>query len=225
MATHTVAPSSSFHPHLYTNITFNHAPSRLDCIFDIIYIIPREAFVDINQLNDLRITKHVVVLNETDLEAPVKEAARGGNVVAIRYEADDYLMLLGQQVSIDLPLHMRYQKPDSLWSHQTVTIPTPKVGWTCLIDPPQKSSSIPPLPSIDFHLERDSRTTFDEIESTAIGNMTVSVPVGRTDDIYTVQTGTFITVIVGSLWIAYTIYRAVVKRKRTEAKGKRRKSE
>lgn len=224
MATHSVAPSSSFHPHLYTNITFNHAPSRLDCIFDIIYIIPREAFVDINQLNDLKITKHIVVLNETDLEAPV-EKVRGGNVVAIRYEADDYLMLLGQHVSIDLPLHMRYHKADSLWTHQTVTIPTPKVGWTCLIDPPQKPSSIPPLPSIDFHLERDSRTTFDEIESTAVGNMTVSVPVGRTDDTYTVQTGTFITVIVGSLWIAYTIYRAVVKRKRTEAKGKRRKSE
>jgi hypothetical protein len=224
MATHTVAPASSFHPHIYTNVTFNQAPSRLDCIFDIIYIIPREAFVDINQLHDLRISKHVVVLNETDLEAPV-EAVRGGNVVAIRYEAEDYLMLLGQEMNIDLPLHMRYQKPDSLWTHQTVTIPEPKVGWTCLIEPPLKSTSIPPLPTIDFHLERDSRTTFDEIESTTIGNMTVRVPVGCTADTYTVQTGTFITVVVGALWIAWTLYRAVVKRKRTEAKGKRRKSE
>jgi hypothetical protein len=225
MATHTVAPASTFHPHIYTNVTFNQGPSRLDCMFDIIYIIPREMFVDINQLLDLRISKHVVVPNEVDLELPA-EAVRGGdNVVAVRYEAEDYLMLLGQQMTIDLPLHMRYQKPDSMWTHQTVTVPVPKVGWTCLLEPPQKHTSLPPLPSFEFQQDRDSRTSFDEIESIPIGNMTVRIPIGRTDDTYAVQIGTFVTVTVGAVWIAWSMYRAVVKRKRTEAKGKRRKSE
>ncbi|KAG2173224.1 hypothetical protein INT43_004598 [Umbelopsis isabellina] len=224
MATHTIAPAAGFHPHIYTNITFKHPPSRLDCIFDIIYIIPREAFVDANQLTDLKLSKHLVVLNESDLEAPA-ERVRGGNLVAVRYEAEDYLMSLGKEVTIDLPLHMRYQQPDSLWTHQTVAIPVPKVGWTCSIEPYQKPNSIPPLPSIDFHLERDSRTTFDEIESSVVGNMTVSIPVGRTTDTNTVKIGTHVIVLFGALWIAWAIYSAVVKRKRTELKGKRRKSE
>ncbi|CAO3663427.1 unnamed protein product [Rhizopus microsporus] len=119
---------------------------------------------------------------------------------------------------LELPL----EKPASHQQYQTVTIKVPYAGWTC------GASSLPPIdhelliPYNRHHL--NSRfipiSNIDPNEQ-----LELSVPVGSTQDRQLVTLGTFCIVILCSAWIVRSILVSVKRRKRTEAKGKRRKSD
>ncbi|ORE02300.1 hypothetical protein BCV72DRAFT_234901 [Rhizopus microsporus var. microsporus] len=208
--------ASSLHPKIDTCIELDDIHD--DCFLDIVYELPASVFVDPYQLRDMesRIGK-AEVFGEHDLELPLEKVKEPrGSIVLLRQTN------LTSPIRIQLPIHTRYQKPASHQQYRTVTIKVPYAGWTC------GASSWPP---IDHELLIPYNRYHTNSRFIPISNidpkeqLELSVPVGSIQDRQLVTLGTFCIVILCSAWIARSMLVSVKRRKRTEAKGKRRKSD
>ncbi|KAL0082162.1 PIG-X [Phycomyces blakesleeanus] len=206
----TPTAASSLHPHLHTSLTIEQP--QTNCYFDLLYELPPSVFVDPNQLTSLY--RQVAVYGETDLEAPLEHVQeKRGSVVHLRFSS--------LPSEVDLPLHLRYQSPSIYSSYRPITIPRPLAGWTCTNSP-----GFPPLLTNTLTLlpHNTSYATFDPIPQEN-SKLTLQVPVGRVGDMSIVEIGTLGCVTLGTLWIMVALWASIIKRRRYEAKGKRRKSE
>ncbi|KAI8142521.1 PIG-X [Fennellomyces sp. T-0311] len=210
--------ADSLHPHIITAFQASNVVAP-GCWFDAIYELPASVFVDPNQL-----PRHVHVFGETDLEAPLEHVKepRGSTVVIRRFPTMTY----GQ---VDLPLHLRYQRPSSSSSYRSIRIPKPRVGWTCLNekDTVYMSNPMPPLHDTLIPPQRmdPALFTFEETQGPRQDYLELKVPVGHTQDAEIVQLGTTVAVVFSSFWIVWAIWKSLAKRRRYDAKGKRRRSE
>ncbi|KAI9019552.1 PIG-X [Phycomyces nitens] len=207
----TLRAANSLHPHLHTSLAIEQPQPH--CYLDLIYDLPPSVFVDPNQLTGLY--RQVSVYGETDLEAPLEHVQeKRGSVVHLRFSAP-------LPSEVDLPLHLRYQRPSLHSSYRPITFPRPLAGWTC-----SKSPGFPPSLTDTLTLlpHNTSYATFDIIpQDNSI--LTLQVPVGRIGDMSIVEVGTLGCVVLGTLWIMGALWQSIIKRRRYEAKGKRRKSE
>ncbi|KAI9316705.1 PIG-X [Dichotomocladium elegans] len=239
--------SESLHPHIVSHLSPS-SPPRGDCSLDIIYELPASVFVDPNQLNDLLAAHQHWVFGETDLEAPLEHVQEPrGSVVIVR-------QLSGFDVALDLPIHLRYQRPSYTDTHRPIEIAMPRVGWTCPVSDengaeaaaarsavaetakthpfsPLVDKSLPPLediPLIPLNRIDPMLYTFVPLGSSAMKSADVlhlKVPVGDMREAGVVQLGTGLCVLICSLWILWAVWKSIQKARRSEAKGKRRKSE
>ncbi|ORY91432.1 PIG-X protein [Syncephalastrum racemosum] len=201
----------SFHPHVITTIHTHLQPplnqSRSRCRLEMFYALPPSVFVDPNQI------PNAWVFGETDLEAPLEHVK----------EKRGSLVILEANHVVDLPLHLRYQQPDSLETHRHITIEAPQVGWTCRTSPtPAWLLQNPLIPARYLADPRD--TTFIPM-SRSSGPLRITVPVGRSQDNTIVQVGTVLCVLLSSAWIGWAILKSLTRIRRYDAKGKRRRSE
>lgn len=201
--------ANSLHPKIKTTI---HIHEKTNCSLDLVYILPASVFVDPYQLKDLtQLIGQSTVFGEHDLELPLEKVKESrGSIVFLRQAQISPLM------QVTLPLHLRYQQPSKDNHQQSITIQAPWAGWTC-------DSS--PWPSIDHELIPSQPSSIFKRIPNDPKPLVLSVPVGKIQDTSLVTFGTFISVVLCTLWIIYAVYLSVQKRRRLEAKGKRRKSE
>ncbi|KAI8341595.1 PIG-X [Choanephora cucurbitarum] len=212
-----ILQASSLHPKIETTIETENNRNT-SCRLDVIYVLPPSIFVDPYQLKNLPSLGKVTVFGEHDLELPLEKIKEmRGSIVFLRQPVDAAFPL-----SLELPFHLRYQQPSHEKTSQPIIIQPPFAGWTCHSE---HESPWPPLedrytlvPSLPF------RATFTQL-SHEDSPLTISVPVGKMKDAFLVTTGTFCAVALCTLWIARSIFISIEKRKKTDAKGKRRKSE
>ncbi|KAF9297820.1 protease B nonderepressible form [Mortierella antarctica] len=137
--------------------------------------------------------------------------------------------------TVDIPMHMRYQPPvakEDPATHAQVAVPWPIVAWTCPRPVPDESAAkklfqISPLPlSLLFRKsssEPDQETVDfrfllpDPIPKT-YPEASVSVPVGRLEDLEVVRTTTFVLAAVGTLSVAWALVKAVTGRRTSKGK-------
>ncbi|KAI8329388.1 hypothetical protein BC941DRAFT_443033 [Chlamydoabsidia padenii] len=120
--------------------------------------------------------------------------------------------------SVDLPVHLRYQVADPQLTHRSISVPSPKVGWSC------QSQHPPSLLSALHHHSKTPHLTWIPLSS-APHTLLLTVPVGNTKDAAIVQWGTLVMIVLGTAWILHAIGYAIRKHRRHLVKGKRRKSE
>lgn len=210
---------SSLHPKISTSIdlkdTINNTES---CQLDIVYVLPPSVFVDPYQLNDLEESLgKAIVFGEHDLELPLEKIKETrGSIVFLRQTQ------IQPKWQIELPLHLRYQQPSIHTDNQPITIESPYAGWTCGNDKapwPPLSDQYSLLPSI-----QTNSASFIKLSSSP-ATLTLTVPIGKVQDASIVTYGTFGAVLFCTFWIIYSVILSIRKRRKTEAKGKRRKSE
>ncbi|KAI8372490.1 PIG-X [Blakeslea trispora] len=213
----TIIQASSLHPKIQTTVE-TESKNNASCYLDVIYVLPPSIFVDPYQLKNLHSLGEVTVFGERDLELPLEKIKeKRGSVVFLRQSADVRFPLL-----IELPFHLRYQQPSFDKTSQPIIIQPPFAGWTC------HNGSEAPWPPLSNRYTLvptlDSEAIFSEL-SFDTTPLSLSVPVGKMQDASIVTTATFFTVILCTIWIARSIFLSIEKRKKTDAKGKRRKSE
>ncbi|KAI9247507.1 PIG-X [Phascolomyces articulosus] len=233
--------AGNLHPHIITKLESippsqqhpSEEESSSNCSLDIVYQLPASVFVDPNQ-----IPNNIYVFGETDLEAPLEHVKEPrGSTIIIRQKQ-------WHHEDIDLPIHLRYQRPSSFEMYRSIVIPKPRAGWFCLKNSIAKSSLnnvkknylgslLPPLQDtlIPTHRMNPDMVTFQEIPIVTQGAgegkdyMELHVPVGRTQEADMVQMGTMVAVVACTLWIILATWKSITKRRRYDAKGKRRRSE
>ncbi|KAF9379067.1 protease B nonderepressible form [Podila verticillata] len=137
--------------------------------------------------------------------------------------------------TVDIPMHMRYQPPvakEDLATHAKVAVPWPIVAWTCPRSVPdeavgKKLFQISPLPLSLLFRKSASEADQETVEFRFLlpdpipkvyPEASVSVPVGRLEDLKVVRTTTFVLAAVGTLSVAWALGKAVAGR--TTGKGK-----
>ncbi|CDH59014.1 hypothetical protein RO3G_10882 [Lichtheimia corymbifera JMRC:FSU:9682] len=222
--------AQSLHPHIVTRLDPLPEPQP-HCFFDVIYELPASVFVDPNQLSNLPSFQRHWVFGETDLEVPLEHVKETrGSVVIVRQKPTDI------EHELDLPIHLRYQRPSDNDSFRDIKISAPRVGWTCPLQQQHPddhgnvisiSNNLPPIPEIAMipsHHMDPNMYTFHPLEDNGT-ILKLQVPVGNTQDANMVQWGTALCVLACTSWIGWSVWRSIQKRRRYEAKGKRRKSE
>ncbi|CEP09814.1 hypothetical protein [Parasitella parasitica] len=209
----------SLHPKIATFVdlkdTYNNKES---CQLDIIYVLPPSVFVDPYQLRDLEESiGKATVFGEHDLELPLEKIKETrGSIVFLRQSH------IQTKWELELPVHLRYQQPSIHTDHQPITIQSPYASWTC----GDEDQPWPPLFNEYSLLPSIQETSAEFIKLPGEpATLNLAVPIGKVQDASTVAYGTFGTVIFCTFWIIYSVGLSIKKRRRTEAKGKRRKSE
>ncbi|CAO3650481.1 unnamed protein product [Mucor hiemalis] len=206
----------SLHPRILTNVTIVQRPVQENCHLHVVYILPASVFVDPYQLQDLEASLgKATIFGEHDLELPLEKVKEPrGSAVFLRQNCSTL------NFQLELPFHLRYQQPSLEKNSQSIVIQAPYAGWTC------GDYKYPPLsniyPIITPALQDESAFEKFSFDSTPL---TLSVPIGKVQDASLVTYGTFGTVLFCTVWIVRSVFVSISKRRRTEAKGKRRKSE
>ncbi|CAO3640655.1 unnamed protein product [Mucor fragilis] len=212
--------ANSLHPKIATFIDLKETINNTEfCQLDLVYVLPPSVFVDPYQLNDLQETLgKATVFGEHDLELPLERIKETrGSIVFLRQSN------IRPTWQIELPLHLRYQQPSIHTDHQPITIDSPYAGWTCGDShhpwPPlsHQYNLVPSLPSSDS-------ASFIKLSSEP-ALLQLTVPIGKVQDASIVTYSTFGAVVFCTCWIIYSVVLSIKKRRKTEAKGKRRKSE
>jgi len=195
--------ANSLHPKIATFVDLKETINNTEsCQLDIVYVLPPSVFVDPYQLKDLQETLgKATVFGEHDLELPLEKIKETrGSIVFLRQSH------IRPKWQFELPLHLRYQQPSIHTDHQSIIIDSPYAGWTC-----------------------GDNNPFDSATFTRLSNepatLQLTVPIGKVQDASIVTYGTFGTVVLCTCWIIYSVVLSIKKRRKTEAKGKRRKSE
>jgi hypothetical protein len=206
----------SLHPKIVTHISIEETSPKEDCHLDVVYVLPPSVFVDPYQLQDLEsVIGKSTIFGEHDLELPLEKIKETrGSVVFLRQNKTI------PTYHFEVPLHLRYQQPSLEKNSQSITIQAPYAGWTC------GNYKYPPLsnlyPLITSNLQDES--AFKQLSNDPTP-LTLSVPVGKVQDASIVTYGTFGAVLFCTIWITRSVFTAIKKRRRTEVKGKRRKSD
>ncbi|KAK4512698.1 uncharacterized protein ATC70_003403 [Mucor velutinosus] len=215
--------ASSLHPKIVTFIDLKETINNTEsCQLDIVYVLPPSVFVDPYQLTDLQETLgKATVFGEHDLELPLEKIKETrGSIVFLRQSH------VRPSWQIELPLHLRYQQPSIHTEHQPIIIESPYAGWTCG-DSSNHPQPWPPLAHqyslLPSHLSSNS-ASFIKL-SNEPATLQLTVPIGKVQDASIVTKGTFAAVVFCTCWIIYSVVLSIKKRRKTEAKGKRRKSE
>ncbi|KAI7908203.1 PIG-X [Cokeromyces recurvatus] len=211
---------NSLHPKILTRIDLDE--NKKNCQLDIVYVLPPSVFVDPYQLKDLEgHLGRATIFGEHDLELPLEKIKETrGSIVFLRQKE-----IPTGQLQLELPFHLRYQQPSNKVTSRLITIEAPYAGWTCALG--NQNASWPPLsdqyPLLPPPTHTQDITFIRLTHDTA--PLTLFVPVGKIQDSQLVTWGTFSIVIFCTLWIIQSIFLSIKKRKRSEVKGKRRKSE
>ncbi|KAL7326440.1 hypothetical protein PS15p_208784 [Mucor circinelloides] len=212
--------ANSLHPKIATFVDLKETINNTEsCQLDIVYVLPPSVFVDPYQLKDLQETLgKATVFGEHDLELPLEKIKETrGSVIFLRQSH------IRPKWQFELPLHLRYQQPSIHTDHQSIIIDSPYAGWTC------GDNNNQPWPPLSHQYSLLPSNPSDSASFTRLSNepatLQLTVPIGKVQDASIVTYGTFGTVVLCTCWIIYSVVLSIKKRRKTEAKGKRRKSE
>ncbi|KAI8063920.1 PIG-X [Gongronella butleri] len=226
----------SLHPHLVTRVLTSLSSSSFaseslpsGCTWDLVFRLPPSVFADQYQLQDtLGAHYSVYVHGFQNLELPLEHVPPQDTFVVLRprqqavagasdtpNDHDDTTTTTTTTI-IDLPLHLRYQKPDHQLKHRAIQVPRPQ--WLSVCPEDDEKMRFPPLAA---SLARINHETSHDAGAT----LKLRVPVGDLNDQPLVRAGTTAAILLVTLWILWALVRAIRKHQRIEAKGKRRKSE
>ncbi|KAI7872473.1 PIG-X [Spinellus fusiger] len=180
----TLNGAHSLHPHLLTSVQVSgQVPPASDCHLELIYPLPPSVFVDPHQLLDLY--SYATVYGEVDLEAPLEHVQETpGSVVHLPLPVQS--TPLQSTLSIDLPLHLRYQSPAQT-QYQPLHLPQPIAGWRC---GPLEAGFPPSLSDVWTLLPTNtSMVTFEPLQQPQ-DPLVLGVPVGDKRDTLLVEVGT-----------------------------------
>lgn len=212
--------ANSLHPKIATTVQLDDKDTiRPGCHLDVVYVLPASVFVDPYQLQDLEASLgKATVIGEHDLELPLEKIKETrGSIVILRQQPKNV-----QSFQLELPFHLRYQHPLLEKDSQTITIEAPFAGWTCGSSEPPISNQYSLLSDLVGQATSDASFTKLTYVQTPLE---LSVPIGKVQDAQLVTYGTFGAVVFCTLWIIRSVLLSIKKRRRSEVKGKRRKSE
>ena len=166
-------PSRGFHPVSVSDIVLEHAEG---CNLALQFDLPPEVFVDPHELA-LRSNAYTFAYDGSrDLEKPVNALDYGRNALSV-YS----ILSLSSNLTVEVPLHLRYGPPAPNGGNQVVTIPWPRASIECTSTPTVQLNPI-------------SDSPFD----------TLFLPLGSQADLSSVQFGTAATILACFFYIAYT---------------------
>ena len=165
-------PSKGFHPVSFSDITLDNAEG---CNLSLQFDLSPEVFVDPHELA-LRSSAYTFEYDGSrDLEKPVNAVEKHRSTLSI-YPFG----LSSPNLTVEVPLHLRYGTPTPNGGHQPVSVPWPRALLRCAS-----------TPSVQLNPTSDS--AFD----------TLYLPVGSQADLSNVQLGTAATILACFFYIIY----------------------
>ncbi|KAI9302982.1 PIG-X [Cunninghamella echinulata] len=219
------------------------------CALDIVYTLPPSLFVDRYQLRDLyHDIDFLIDDGDADLEAPLELVPSDqASTIIIRNQVTTELMthlryqrpdLEQTHRIIDVPL------PKVGWLCQNVHKSSSPSPLSPTLSPPTLKEALSfylnnyPHPNNNNNNNQNNNNDWTWLpilsssnmdhhqqDPTSSSSLQIQLPVGNLNDVMIVQWGTIVSIILGTLWILWSVAAAVKKHRRHEAKGKRRKSE
>ncbi|BFZ59108.1 protease B nonderepressible form [Saitoella coloradoensis] len=215
-------PGVGMHPVLVTQITPTEPPAE-ECTLNALYTLPSPVFLDKYQLADRAAFKSGGVSSsrvwgETDLEAPVWAVDGWGSMAAV--EVDWRGQEVKDDITVELPLHMRYAVPDD---ERQVEIQQPVVYWACENIPqsPLEENPFDTPQTLYTHLHPGD-TTFHFLTPTLEHAMRIEVPTARTGDLAMARWGTMGAITLGMVWVSRAAARGWLRGLRSDRKGKKK---
>ncbi|ODQ56512.1 PIG-X-domain-containing protein [Saitoella complicata NRRL Y-17804] len=215
-------PAVGMHPVLVTQITPTEPPAE-ECTLNALYTLPSSVFLDKYQLADRTAFRSggissLRMWGETDLEAPVWAVDGWGSIAAV--EVDWRGQEGKEDVTVELPLHMRYAVPDD---EQGVEIQQPVVYWACenAAQSPLEENPFDTPRTLYTHLHPGD-TTFHFLTPTLENGMRIEVPTAKTGDVAMAQWGTMGAITLGMAWVCRAAARGWLRGLRSDRKGKKK---
>ncbi|KAF8558458.1 hypothetical protein OG21DRAFT_1455508 [Imleria badia] len=181
---HSLQPQRGFHSTLSTILALN--PPDSVCSFFALYTFPRTIIIDRHELINRRLSFEF--WGESNLELPV---------FALDQTANSLLLInvtnaRPKQVTVDIPVHARYDEPDMA---QSITLSSPTCFWAC---PP---SGVYPSPIANSAML--SSLAHFSVPSASSYHTSLRVPVASRRDLFAVEMGTTTVILVSFLWLVY----------------------
>lgn len=121
-------PKQSFHTTFTTNIS-GLRPAN-DCTLHLLHVLPADCFIDPYQLKEHQDAFSFQLWGTSNLELPTSAVPSNGSVLLITSNRPEGDLSEDDQVTIRVPLHMRYSRPGQD-STRLVNIPWPLGFWAC----------------------------------------------------------------------------------------------
>jgi len=119
-----------FHTTYSTHIIANDPADLARCTCHLLHILPPRVFVDPYELANYRDFYTIKLSGNLNLELPVTAVDSKGSALLLNV----LLPMTGMQnVTVDVPLHLRYGEPVQLdaWDDGSVKVPLPTGFWVC----------------------------------------------------------------------------------------------
>lgn len=202
---------AGLHPKFSLKVDATKSPSE-DCTLNAYFSMPKDFFIDKYQLADqqllesLGLKKLKAFYGEADLEAPTWTQSRWGSSALFEIEpkkVDDNGL-----VDVELPLHMRYQKPGFVSEYSPAKLPWPTVFWACPENEEWQKFVLNPFDRgyLGYDLDFPRETVYHHLSPVnGTAYSTVDVPVLEMKHAPIVKIGTAVVVGVGFLYIVAKI--------------------
>ncbi|KAI9677532.1 MAG: protease B nonderepressible form [Caeruleum heppii] len=214
-------PPTGLHPSL--RLTFPsppRSPPAPHCALHTHAVLPSSLFLDKYQLSDplFLASKNLLavrsILGETDLEAPDWVVEKWGSSLLAEIAMPD----VGHSGAweVDIPLHLRYLRPNAGRNGVAeVQIPWPVVFWACQAPDGLKMTVNPfDRQHLGYDVLFRPRTMFYHLNPLPTSQSlieSIRVPVLDLDGAKWVEAGTVVSVVLGFVWICWTLWRVVLK--------------
>ncbi|PHH62948.1 hypothetical protein CDD81_6581 [Ophiocordyceps australis] len=208
-----LAPTG-LHPTLKLNLSSSKPPNQdMECRPYAYLTLPKSIFADRFQFEDklFLASKNLSASRYTslpvDLEAPAYTTKTWGSSVLL--ELAPPVNEEDESWSVEVPLHLRYQKPNTLGQWQ-IEAPFPAVFWACeLLQKTDLSSNPFERPGLGFERLFGADTVFWHLSPIpdSRGSLTnaMSVPVLRADAASWITAGTSAVVGLGFMWVIWKL--------------------
>ncbi|KAL2036992.1 hypothetical protein N7G274_010277 [Stereocaulon virgatum] len=207
------------HPTLRLTLPPSTTPPAPDCALHSYLTLPSSLFPDRYQLSSQNLLAsnnlHSIrsLSGETDLEAPNWAVSAWGSALLLELAPPK---TRSAQWHADIPLHLRYLLPTNGGSTNT-SIPWPIIFWACSSDEGTKMNTNPfDRVNLGYDGLFGPRTMYYHLQPTNAGQQLVEdlkVPVLDMNEakVKWVEAGTVVVVLLGFLWVCWTLGRVVAK--------------
>jgi len=122
-----------FHTTYSTQITTNHLADLARCTCYLLHILPPRIFVDPHELANHRDFYTFRLSDKSNSELPVTAVDSKNSALLLDVLLPKIFLPGTQNVTVDVPLHVRYGQPVQLdaWDDGSVEVPWPTGFWVC----------------------------------------------------------------------------------------------
>ncbi|KAI0928159.1 hypothetical protein AcW2_004261 [Taiwanofungus camphoratus] len=198
--------AQGFHFTYSTRITTRPSPAFAHCSLHLLHSLVPDVYADPYEL--LHQPAFASSLRGTpDLELPVAAADPAPSLLLLNVSLPAPPDTQPLNVSVDVPLHARYARPEHTGTgYHAIVLPPPVGFWAC----PSTGPYPHPLPDeLMPYLSPDafpvSRLAFPRVATG--GRMRLTVPVGRSADLALVDVGTALIMLLAFLYLAFAAVR------------------
>ncbi|EGO21814.1 hypothetical protein SERLADRAFT_474725 [Serpula lacrymans var. lacrymans S7.9] len=194
-----LAPIQGSHSTYSTRVHLWQTGAKHECTLHFLHMLPPDIIVDPYELIDLHHSFNI--FGVSNLELPVSAVQDFGTVLLLnaslpnRNENDI-------DITIDIPIHIRYGVPSSHNSHKTIEVKPPASFWACPTGSSEYVYDFPDIPSELYSpLKRAWPHPVSFFSAESMSTDTISIPVGGLEDLFYVELGTVGVIIVAFLYL------------------------